>query len=179
MTVDSRRPLIALVGGALHGRRTLAVHWGIGMLTALVGVLALVHDSWFTKVLAPWINIPSLFGLLLWILIIARFRGRMKHPAAIRAADLRELSRQLSRTVYLLLYLIIGAKQVINMVSIVRHGGSFDPGLIHTADCASHDCPIFAPTTDLQLILIYGLIALLIIRALALCIWLRLADGFK
>jgi cytochrome b561 len=125
---------------------------------------------------ADTIDVPTLFGLLLWIMVIARFRARMKHSAEIRAADLRGLSRQLSRTVYLLLYLIIGAKQVINIVGFLRHGGTFDPGLAPTPDCASHDCPTFAPTNDLKLMLIYGLIALIIIRVLALWIWLRLAD---
>jgi type IV secretory pathway TrbD component len=116
-------------------------------------------------------SVPTLFGLLLWIMVIARFRVRMKHAAEIRTADLRDLSRQLSRTVYLWLYLIIGARQVINIISILRHGGA--------SDCAAHDCPIFAPTADLQLVLIYGLIALIIIRALAFWTWLRLADEFR
>ena len=176
MSADTERPLLSLAGGVLRGRRNVALHLSIGMPVALVGILALVHDSWPASVLAPWINVPTLFGLLLWIMVIARFRVRMKHSSEIRAADLRDLSRQLSRTVYLLLYLIIGAKQVINIVGFLWHGGRFDPGLVHTSDCASHDCPTFAPTTDLQLILIYGLIALIIIRALALWIWLRLAD---
>jgi len=180
MTADTERPLLSLAGGALQGRRTMAAHWSIGLLVVLVGVLALVHDSWPTRVLASWINVPTLFGLLLWIMVVARFHVRMKHSAEIRAADLRDLSRQLSRTVYLLLYFIVGAKQVINIVGFLRHGGTFDPGLVHTPDCASRDCPILAPTIDLQLVLIYGLIALIIIRVLALWIWLRLGrDPFN
>jgi cytochrome b561 len=173
MATDTERPLIPLAGGTVQGRRASAVHWSIGILVALVGVLALAHDSWPAKALASWINVSSLFGLLLWTLVIAQFRVRMKHSAEIRAADLRDLSRQLSRTVYLLLYLIVGAKQVINIVGFLWHGGTFEPGLVHAPDCAAQDCPGFTATGDLQLILIDGLIALVIIRVLALWIWLR------
>jgi cytochrome b561 len=175
MTTDTEHPLISLAGAALHGRRRMAVHWSIGMLVVLVGVLAVVRDSWPARVLASWINVPALFGSLLWILVIVRFRVGMKHMAKIRATDLRDLSRQLSRTVYLVLYLIIGAKQVINIVAFLLHGGALAP-LFDTPDCASHDCPAFEPVVDSQLILIYGLIALIMIRVLAFWIWLRLAE---
>jgi hypothetical protein len=65
-------------------------------------------------------------------------------------AEVRKYSRQLSRMVYLILYLVIGVKQI------------FTPGF-----------GMPAPTTDCQVILAYGLIALALIRLSAYLACLR------
>jgi uncharacterized membrane protein YbjE (DUF340 family) len=89
-------------------------------------------------------NIHALFGSLLLVIVVARFLRDVRRFPPVRAADVRSLTRRLSRMVYLLLYLAAGLQQLIGRGS-----------------------------ADLQVILLYGLIALIIIRVLTIGIWLR------
>jgi hypothetical protein len=66
------------------------------------------------------------------------------------SAEVRKYSRQLSRIVYLILYLVIGVKQI------------FAPYF-----------GISAPTAESQVILAYGLVALVVIRLAAYLACLR------
>jgi cytochrome b561 len=102
----------------------------------------------------------GLFALLLAGLLAARFRWWLKYSPPGSAADIRLFSRRLSRTVYLVLYLIIGAQQVVNLVGRLEHGGgrAQHPGMLN-------------PTT--QAFVVCGLIALVLIRILAYLTWRR------
>jgi hypothetical protein len=100
-------------------------------------------------------NIHALFGSLLLVIVVARFLRDVRRFPPVRAADVRSLIRRLSRMVYLLLYLAAGLQQLIGRGVELRRGGAFDSG------------------ADLQVILLYGLIALILIRVLAIGAWLR------
>jgi hypothetical protein len=100
----------------------------------------------------------ALFALLLAGLLAARFRWWLKYSPPTSAADIRLFSRRLSRTVYLTLYLIIGAKQIVNIIGGLTYGPAQDLGTLN-------------PTS--QVFLLYGLMALVLIRVFAYLTWRR------
>jgi hypothetical protein len=100
----------------------------------------------------------ALFALLLAGLLAARFQWWRKYSPPTSAADIRLFSRGLSRTVYLVLYLIIGAQLLVNIVGALRGGAG-----------AAHDLGMLKPTS--QAFVAYGLIALVLIRVLAYLTW--------
>jgi hypothetical protein len=101
-----------------------------------------------------------LFALVLAGLLTARFHWWLKHTPPVGIDDIRLFSRQLTRSVYLVLYLIIGAKLLVNII------GGVDP-----AGDPARDPGILVPTS--QVFLVYGLIALVLIRVLAYLTWRR------
>jgi cytochrome b561 len=86
---------------------TKTLFWSIAPLIVL-GVIGLTYDSWLKGIPVSWISVRTLFGLLLWGFVIARFYWRAKHSWPMPLVDIREFSRALSRMVYLLLYLVVG-----------------------------------------------------------------------
>ena len=147
-----------------HGaERDTALYSTLGGLAVLVGVLGLLPDSWLAGVLQPKTAIHALFGLLLWGLVVVRFRWWLKYSPPAHAVDIRQFSRQLSRMVYLILYLVTGAMEIINVAGALQG----DP---HPA----RNLAILRPTPDGQAFLIGGLIALVAIRVLAFWSWRRL-----
>ena len=104
-----------------------------------------------------------LFAVLLAGLLGARFHCWLKYTPPADVADIRLFSRQLTRTVYLALYLIIGAKQLVNII-----------GGVDTAGDRAADGGILVSTS--QVFLVYGLIALVLIRVLAYLTWRRFAP---
>jgi cytochrome b561 len=102
----------------------------------------------------------ALFALLLAGLLTARFRWWLKYSPPTSAADIRLFSRGLSRTVYLVLYLTIGAQLIVNIVGALRTGAG-----------PAQDLGMLKPTS--QAFVVYGLIALVLIRVLAYLTWRR------
>jgi cytochrome b561 len=117
--------------------------------------------------LESWINIHALFGLLLCSLVLARCRWRVKHSPQMRPAELRELSRHLSRIVYLLLYVVVGARLIIGTSSSVWHGGSIDFNLWDVPWRPGSNAAGFDPKDDFQTFIASGLFALFFVRVLA------------
>jgi cytochrome b561 len=148
----------------------------MALLVVAVGVLGLIDGSWPRRMLESWINIHVLFGLLLCGLVVARYQWRVKHSPGMLPTDVRELSRHLSRTVYLLLYVVIGFRLSIGIVNCIWHGGAVDFNLFDEHFRNGPDSKAFDPKDDFQLFLASGLFALAIIRVLAFRIWLRLSD---
>ena len=144
-------------------RRRAALRWSMMILVVAAGVLGLYGDSEPGRLLAQWFNVQALFGLLLWALVLGRFYGRVNYGPPLPAADIGRLSRHLSRMVYLLLYSILGLRQLIALGIFIAHGGTFDFGLFHLTP----DRGIFEPTEEFRVFLVYGLLALVIIRVLA------------
>jgi hypothetical protein len=137
-----------------QGPEGAAVLWSLASLVVLFGVLGLLDVSWPKRVLGSWVNLHAIFGLLLWIFVAARFHSGLKVATPMRPADIRSLSRELSRTVYLLLYAVIGIREIIGVVGWLWHSGTWASGE-------------FAADAELQAVIAYGLIGLLLIRALA------------
>ncbi|HXI47292.1 MAG TPA: hypothetical protein VNH39_01800 [Steroidobacteraceae bacterium] len=138
------------LGGGAHARA-----WLCALLVGTVGIVGLVHDSWPKSVQASWINLHAVFGLLLWIMVIAQFR-QARSAGLLHGADSRSICRQLSRAVYFLLYILFGANQIIRFAVFLWNRGL---GAAHPA--------IVQPPENLRDYLAYGIFALLTIRAMA------------
>ena len=132
----------------IHFRST-AFDTGLALLVVFIGILGLFHDSWAANTRGSWINIHALFGALLWASVIVRFYGRVKHSRPMPLTDIAVFSRQLSRMVYLLLYILLGIHQIICCAAFMWRGGTTGMG------------------EDLRSYLGYGLIALITIHVLA------------
>lgn len=117
-------------------------------MVVFIGVLGTLEHSRIRMVVAPWINIHVLFGALLFALVGARLRWCLKSMPPAGAAELRELNRHLSRIVYLMLYLVIGARSVVNVVNHV---------FLAESACRSLECLLIPPRGDSRAILVYGL----------------------
>jgi len=154
-------------------RMLTAVYGCAALVTVAVGALGLEGDSWLRQALEAWVNIHVLFGLLLCGLVLARCRWRLERSPRMLTADIRELSRHLSRIVYLLLYVVIGMREVIGTLNSLRHGAPVDFSLLDPRFRQGPDYAWFNPRDDFQLFFASGLFALLFVRVLAFVLWLR------
>ena len=154
-------------------RMVIALYGCAALLVVAIGVLGLLDDSWLRKALESWINIHVLFGLLLCCLALARYQWRIMHSPRMLPTDVRELSRRISRTVYLLLYVVIGVRQSIGIVNSIWHGGAVDFNLFDDRFRNGPDRAGWNPKDDFQLFLATGFSALIIVRVLTYRLWLR------
>jgi cytochrome b561 len=129
-----------------HPRWDAAFLAGAAGIVGVVGIAGLVRDSWPGRIPGPWINLHAVFGVLLWIMVVAQFQQRIRAPSPMQGADFDTSCRQLSRAVYLLLYFVFGAAQIIR-------------AMLHPA--------IAQPPENLRDYLAYGMLALLTLRAMA------------
>jgi cytochrome b561 len=142
-------------------RWRIALHVTLGVIVVSVGLLGTLDHSGMRRVVASWINIHALFGALLFALVVARLQWCVESRPPAGAAELRELTRHLSRIVYLLLYLVIGTRVVVNIVNY---------SFLAEAACRSQNCMQLQSTGDLRAIVAYGVAVLVAIRVLIL--WL-------
>jgi cytochrome b561 len=143
----------------------VALLCGLASLAVLFGVLGLLDGSWVRQMLGSRVNVHAMFGLSLCTLVAVRFYGRLKHVAPMLHTDIRELSRELSRMVYLSLYAVVGLRQVIGLADWLRPGGALEFGRM-------------AADEDMQAVVAYGLVGLLLIRVLAFGFWLQCKAKF-
>ena len=143
-------------------RRRSALYVCAATLVVAVGVLGLERPSGLRQSVEAWIDIHALFGLLLCGLVLARYQW-IVHDSAGPDEDIRELSRHLSRIVYLTLYLVIGASQGIGLVNWIWHGGSVDLALFEE-HFRTDDSRVLDPHHDYHMILLSGGVALAMIR---------------
>lgn len=115
-------------------------------LVVLIGILALVQDSW-PRALLYHGQFHALFGALLWIGILMRFYAFQNRPQRL-AAEVRAFSRDLLRRVYLLLYLLMLLRLLIWI-------------------CRNTLEPVRLMPQDFQVYLAFGGMALVTIRLLA------------
>jgi cytochrome b561 len=157
-------------------RMLIALYVCAALLVATIGVLGLLDGSWPRQMLESWINIHALFGLLLCGWVLARYQWCVRHSPGMLPADVRELSRHLSRIVYLLLYVVIGIRQSIGIISSIWHGTAVDFNLFDGRFRNGPDWAGWDPKDDFQLFLATGLFALIIVRVLAFRLWLRCVE---
>jgi len=134
---------------------------GLAALIVVFGVLGLLDGSWPDPILGLRGSLHALFGLLLCTLIALRFHGHSIRRRSARQADIGELSRDLSRMVYLFLYVIIGLRQIMGFAILLCRGGTGN----------------FAADGDLQTVVACGVGGLLLIRGLAFAIRLHEARS--
>ena len=162
MAVRAECPPHSLRNSYPRERRRSALYVCAAILVVAVGVLGLERPSGLRQLVEAWIDIHALFGLLLCGLVLARYQWII-HDSAGLDEDIRELSRHLSRIVYLTLYLVIGVSQVIGLVHWIRHGGSVDLALWEE-HFRSDDSQVLDPHHDCHMILLSGGVALAMIR---------------
>jgi cytochrome b561 len=129
-------------------RARAVFHFPLAPFVLLVGILGVIHDSW-PGPLPHRGNLHVLFGILLWICVVARFYGRMHQTPRMLLADIRPFSRHLARLVYLLLYVLMFCR------------------LITDVACAAPPGAILRAGEDFQSYLACGVLALVTIHVLA------------
>jgi cytochrome b561 len=146
------------------------------LLVVVIGVLGLLDGSWLRQMLESWINIHALFGLLLCGLVLARYQRRVRHSPNMLPTDIRELSRHLSRIVYLLLYVVIGVRQSIGIIDSIWHRSAVDFNMLDERFRNGPDRANWNPKDDFQLFLATGLFVLIIVRIVAFRLWLSSVE---
>jgi cytochrome b561 len=145
----------------------IAFHWAMFVLVAIVGVLGLLHDSWPEQTQAFWINVHALIGIVLWLVLLARFGYRLRHSPPTLPPDISAFSRRLSSPVHLALYALMFLIPIIGFVTFIYHGRIFDFGLFHLNFGIEKNPAIFEPTEDIHGYLAYALFALAGLHAFA------------
>jgi hypothetical protein len=152
-----------------------ALYGCIAMVAVIIGVLGLLGTSGPRETLESWINVHALFGLLLCALVLARCLWSVKRSPAMLPTDIRQLSRHLSRSVYLLLYAVIGVRELIAVLNGVWHGGVVDFNLFDER-FRGPDYAGFNPKDDFQLFFASGFVTLIFLRVLTFTLWLRSVE---
>ena len=150
-----------------YGTAAIAFHWISVVLVVAVGVLGLLHDSWSKDTQAFWINIHALIGLLVWLLVVARFGWRRRHAPPPLPADISTRARRLSGLVHGSLYALLFVIPIIGIVTFIWHGRAFDFGLFRLNFGVRSNRAIFHPTEDIHGYLAYALFTLVGIHVLA------------
>jgi cytochrome b561 len=150
-----------------------ALHGCIALVTVAVGVLGLPGDSWLKQMLGSSIAIHALYGFLLCGLVLVRCQWRVQRSPRMLPGDIRELSRHLSHTVYVMLYVVLGVREAIGIYNVLRHGGPADFNLFDPRFRGGPDHAGFDPRDDFQLFVASGFFALLFVRVLAFTLWSR------
>ncbi len=150
-----------------YDRAAITLHWIMAALIVAVGTLGLLHDSWPRHSQAFWINLHALIGLSVWALSIVRLWWRLRHPPPAPPAEMGLLTRGLSYTVHLLLYLLVLVIPLLGIVTFIWHGRAFDFGLFKVDFGVRSNRAIFHPTEDVHGYLAYALFALIGLHALA------------
>jgi cytochrome b561 len=143
-----------------YGRGAIAFHWAVALLLVWVGALGLLHDSWPKRSHLYWINVHALFGLALWLLVIARFCWRIAHPAPDLPPNVGAAYRVFSRAAHLTLYALLFVTPVIGIVTFIWHGRQLNLGLFVVNFGVASNRAVFEPTEDLHGYLAYALFAL-------------------
>jgi cytochrome b561 len=160
MSTDGRLSTHLLTSTERYGSGAIAFHWIMVLLIATVGALGLLHDSWPKRTQAFWINIHALFGLFVWVSVIARFWWRSRHPPPALPREIGEISRRLSGDVHRLLYVLMFVTPVVGMVTFIWHGRAFNFGLFRWDFGIRSNRAIFHPTEDIHGYLAYALFVL-------------------
>jgi cytochrome b561 len=150
-----------------YRRGAIALHWAMFVLVVIVGVLGLLHDSWPKQTQAFWINVHALIGIILWLVLVARFGYRLRHSPPTLPSDIGAFSRRLSSPVHLALYALMFLIPIIGFVTFIYHGRIFDFGLFHLDFGIRKNPAVFEPTEDIHGYLAYALFALAGLHALA------------
>lgn len=148
----------------------------IGLIAVTIGVVGLLGASWPRQMLESWINIHTLFGVLLCAVVSVRYRWYVGHSLG---DDVRGVSRHLSRIIYLLLYLVVGVREIVGLLSRLTHDGAVDFNLFAGPFRSGPDQVGWNPRDDFQLFIASGLVALVFVRVLAFSLWQRTASALR
>lgn len=124
----------------------IIINWSVGALTAILGSIGVVHNTWPNAFRGPGFRLPLAFGTGLAAFVALRFHWHLRSNAPLSDSG-AALTRRLSRLVYLTLYVLVGANQ---------------------ACAVLNDQALPTSATGLQGYLIAGVVSLALIRVLML-----------
>jgi cytochrome b561 len=151
-----------------------ALYGCIALVTVAIGLWSLLGATWQKQYFGSWFAIHVLFGLLLCGVVVARCQWCIARATrALLPADVRSLSRHLSRIVYLMLYLSMGAREMVAILSSLWHRSAVDFSFLGPHAPHGPDYLGFYPNDDLQMFVASGLCALIFVRILAFRLRLR------
>jgi cytochrome b561 len=162
---------------ARYGSAAIAFHWLMFALVVCVGILGLLHDSWPNKASQKfWINIHALLGLLLWLVLLARFGWRLRHAPPPASGGLA--AKRLAGAAHFALYALLFVIPILGVVTFVYHGRFFDFGLFSINLHVPSNPAVFHPTEEWHGYLAYVLFGLAGVHAL-IALWHQfvLRDG--
>ena len=176
MTIEPEYALQSLP--ARYQPSAIAFHWSMFALVLIVGVLGLLHDSWPKQTQAFWINVHALIGILLWLVLLARFGYRIGHAPPALPEQAGAFSRRFSSPVHWAMYLLMFVIPIIGLVTFMYHGRVFHFGLFDLNFGIPKNRAVFEPTEDIHGYLAYALFILAGVHALA-ALWHQfiLRDG--
>jgi cytochrome b561 len=145
----------------------IAFHWVMFVLVVIVGVLGLLHDSWPKNIQAFWINVHAVIGILLWLVLLARFGYRLKYSPPTLPSDVGAFARRFSTPVHWALYGLLFVIPIVGFVTFVYHGRILQLGVVDIDFGIKKNRAIFEPTEDVHGYLAYALFALAGLHALA------------
>jgi cytochrome b561 len=120
------------------------------VLVVIAGVLGVLHDSWPKETQGFWINAHALIGILLWLVLLARFGYRVRHSPPTLPSDIGAFSRHFSRLAHLALYALMFIIPIIGFVTFIYHGRVFHFGFFDLNFGITKDPAIFEPTEDIH-----------------------------
>ena len=140
----------------LNARTASAGSLSLALPLCVVGIAGLLRDSWPGAPHLAGVNLHAIFGLMLWVMVVAQYRDANLGGVPLAAAGVHELRRRLSRRIYLSLYVLFGISLAVRLAAVFWNG----------AQGASHPAMV-APPENLRDYLAYGVVALLTIHILA------------
>ncbi len=167
MATDSLKTFPPLHSTARYRSGAIAFHWTMFVLVVIVGILGLLHDTWPKQTQSFWINVHAVVGIALWLVLLARFGYRLRHPAPALPTTVGAFSRRLSTTVHWALYALLFVIPLIGFVTFVYHGRILHLGILDLDLGIKKNRSIFEPTEDIHGYLAYALFALAGLHALA------------
>ena len=111
-----------------------------------------------------WMNLQPAFGLTLLGFVVSCFYWHLAVPRALRQSDMRQFSRQLSRNVYLLLYVTMFLKEMIELIGVTWHDRLYDSGSLESYWQMPTDQVIDAFRHDFRGNIAGGVLAIIVIR---------------
>ena len=156
----------ALLDKTHRRNQPVSVHRGIAVAVAGVGIYGQLHDSAIGFIPGVAFNVHTLFGTLLCVAILARFRWERQRIPVDKETRI-DCVRSMSRCVYLLLYGLLGVREIANLAAYAGNGGIFHFGGWQMGRQGSGVSPLLRPIDAFQAYVAYGLLALILIRVLA------------
>jgi hypothetical protein len=137
------------------------------LLTIAAGALGPLVDLPAAEGRASWTHFHPVFSLLLAALIAQGFNRELRDSRWAGVVALKGTVRQLSRLVYLVLYVLILLKQIICAAALVRHDGSIELSRLWSDGGAALQATILQCGEDFRGYLFAGVLALFAIRLVA------------
>ncbi len=126
-------------------------------LVGIVGVGGQLHDSFAMLADTSWLNLHALFGVLLCTAVCLPLCNGLRPSQHVFSVDLARYIRGSTRLVYAILYGLMGIKEILALAIFLWHGGG------RTTEGSAK----MAPVETFQVYCVYGVLALVVVRAMA------------